>query len=128
MAQAMRMLTSLGKYHVAAAPIEAARRVPDGAFAAAALDLAMLERCDDLVVTRGSSFSFAAHSGRLVSPVVVSDGTAQSCRRLRHSQANVQHEPDLMPDHPWHPELFERSAAGCAARGRVGGVAAAYRE
>lgn len=30
------------------------------------------QECDDLVVTHGSSFSFAAHSGRLVAPIVVS--------------------------------------------------------
>jgi len=119
-------LAGLGsRARVTHAPLK--ERAPDGDFATAAVDLALLQGCDDLVLTRGSSFSFAAHSGRLVAPILLSHDS-DSCRRMRHSQASMQVAPWVMRDHPWHRELFEEESQGCSPRILLDQVADEYEE
>jgi len=120
-----RVLEAKG-YQVRHASLNDAGRAPDGGFGAAALDLAILEESDDLIVTRGSSYSFAAHSSSLTRPLLVMDGV-QGCRRMRHSQVALQASNQfLMPDHPWHRDLFLQES--CAVAPLVGEVAGAYGE
>ena len=123
-----KALSMNGQHRVGSAEMEVVRR-PDGDFSAAALDLAMLEACNDLIGTRGSSYTFAAHSSRLISPLIVSDDRPV-CERLRHSQAVVHPEHRVMPDHPWHLASFvsQAGACGAAAVASARAAAAEYRE